>query len=178
MSKRSELNLYIQRVQRRLRLDAGVRGAAVIAAVALTSTIVLTLILNAYAFPERGLTPARVALFCLVGIAVCAALAWPLWRLSRARAVARSEAAFPEFEQRLTTFSEKEKAGEANPQSGLFLELLAADTLKVTNEAKPERLVTWKRVLALVAACVVCAAVLGWLVAARPGAVGYGASLL
>ena len=91
MSKRSELNLYIQRVQRRLRLDAGVRGVAVIAAVALISTIVLTLILNAYAFPERGLTPARVGLFAVVALAVCAALAWPLWRLSMARAVARSD---------------------------------------------------------------------------------------
>jgi hypothetical protein len=178
MSKRSELNLYIQRVQRRLRLDAGVRGAAVVAAVALTTTIVLTLILNAYAFPERGLTPARVVLFAVVGIVVCAALAWPLWRLSRARAVARSEAAFPDFEQRLTTFSEKEKAQEPNPQNGLFLELLAADTLKVADDAKPERLVTWGRVLGLAAGCVMCATVLGWLVAARPGAVGYGASLL
>jgi len=98
MSKRNELNLYIERMQQRLRLDAGVRGAAVIAAVALTTTIILTLILNAYAFPERGLTPARVALYAIVAIAIGAALAWPLWRMSRARAVARSEATFPEFE--------------------------------------------------------------------------------
>ena len=178
MSRRSELNLYIRRLQRRLRLDASVRGAAVIAAVALTVTVSLTLILNAYAFPERGLTPARVALFGAVAIAVCAALAWPLWRLTRASTVARSEAAFPQFEQRLTTFAEKENASDSNPQSGVFLELLAADTLKVAEEARPERLVTRGRVLALVAACVVCAAVLGWLIAARPGVVGYGASLL
>jgi len=178
MSKRSELNLYIQRVQRRLWLDAGARGAAVIAAVALVATVVLTLILNAYAFPERGLTPARAVLFSAVALAVCAALGWPLWRLNRARAVARSESAFPEFEQRLTTFSEKEKAPESNPHGGLFLELLAADTLKVAEEARPERLVTWGRVLGLAAGCAVCAAVLGWLIGARPGAVGYGASLL
>ena len=180
MSKRSELNLYIQRVQQRLRLDAGVRGGAVIAAVALLTTIVITLILNAYAFPERGVTPARLALFAVVAAVVCAGLVWPLWRMSRARAVARSEEAFPGFEQRLTTFSEKQAGAEAepDPQSGSFLELLAADTLKVADEAHPERLVTWNRVLALAAGCVVCAGVLAWLVAARPGAVGYGASLL
>ncbi|HKO18687.1 MAG TPA: hypothetical protein VJU82_07355 [Acidobacteriaceae bacterium] len=178
MSKRSELNLYIKRVQRRLRLDVGVRGAAVIAAVALIGTIILTLILNAYAFPERGLTPARLVLFAVVAVTICGALAWPLWRLGRARAVARSEAAFPEFEQRLTTFSEKDAATESSLEGGPFLELLAADTLKVAEEARPERLVTWGRVLALAAGCIVCAVVLGWLVGARPGAVGYGASLL
>ena len=75
MSKRSELNLYIERVQRRLRLDAGVRGAAVIAAVALTGTILLTLILNAYAFPEGGLPPARLALYALDVFAECGAQA-------------------------------------------------------------------------------------------------------
>ena len=54
MSKREQLNLYIQQVQHRLRLDASVRGAAVVAFAALVATVILTLILNAYAFPERG----------------------------------------------------------------------------------------------------------------------------
>ena len=35
MSKQNELNLYIQQVQQRLRLDASVRGAAVLIAAAL-----------------------------------------------------------------------------------------------------------------------------------------------
>ena len=50
MSKREQLNLYIRQVQQRLRLDAGLRGAAVIAFVALAATVILTLILNAYAY--------------------------------------------------------------------------------------------------------------------------------
>ena len=62
MSKRKQLNLYIQQVQRRLRLDAGLRGAAVVTLAALAATIILTLILNAYAFPAGGLTPARLVL--------------------------------------------------------------------------------------------------------------------
>src|ERR1035441_9561135 len=38
MSKRKQLNLYIRQVQQRLRLDAGLRGAAVGASTALAAT--------------------------------------------------------------------------------------------------------------------------------------------
>ena len=119
MSKRQQLNLYIQQVQKRLRLDAGLRGAAVVLFSALAATIVLTLILNAYAFPEGGLTPARLALLAVVVAAVCFGLAWPLWRLNRRRSVGRAEAVFPELQQRLVTFSEKDAAEDAG-QSGIF----------------------------------------------------------
>jgi hypothetical protein len=179
MSRREQLNQYIERVQRRLRVDASVRGAAMVAVAALAGTVVLALILNAYAFPERGLTPARIALFAVIAVVVCAGLAWPLWRITRRRSVGRAEAAFPEFQQRLVTFSEKELDADSG-QNGLFLELLAADTLKVADSdaARPERLATSGRLLALLGACVVCAGVLVWMVAARPGFMGYGASLL
>jgi hypothetical protein len=181
MSKRQQLNLYIQQVQQRLRLDASLRGAAVVALAALIATNVLTLILNAYAFPERGLTPARLALLAVVVGVVCSAVAWPLWRLNRGRAVGRAETAFPEFEQRLVTFSEKERAEDADAgPSGMFLELLAADTLKVvdSNAARPEGMVPRRRLLWLLCAGVVCAGVLVWMIVARPGFMGYGASLL
>jgi hypothetical protein len=184
MSQRDELNLYIRRVQQRLRLDAGLRGAAVVACVALVATIVLTLILNAYAFPEGGLAPARLALLAVLIAAICFGVAWPLWRLTWRRSVGQAEAKFPEFQQRLVTFSEKEAAEASGvdeaPQSGLFLELLAADTLKVaeSDAARPEDLAPRNRLLALLGAAVVCAGVLVWMIAARPGFMGYGASLL
>jgi len=182
MSQREKLNLYIQQVQRRLRLDAGLRGAAVIAVAALAATVVLTLILNAYAFPEGGLAPARLALLAVVVGAVCLGLAWPLWRLNARRSVGRAETKFPEFEQRLVTFHEKENAPEAGAagtaQDGLFLELLAADTLKVAEEAKPEGLAAQTRLMWMVGAGAICAGVLVWMIAARPGFMGYGASLL
>ena len=176
MSKRQQLNLYIRQVQQRLRLDASLRGAAVIAFVALVATVILTLILNAYAFPENGLTPARLTLLAIVVAAVCFGLAWPLWRLTWRRSVGRAESGAPEFEQRLVTFSEKEKTGE----DGLFLELLAGDTLKVADSdaARPAGLVPQKRLAVLLTGAVVCAGVLVWMVAARPGFMGYGASLL
>jgi len=178
MSKREQLNLYIRQVQQRLRLDASLRGAAIIASVALASTIVITLILNVYAFPERGLTPARLVLFGVVVAAVALGLAWPLSRLSWRRSVGRAEQGFPEFEQRLVTFTEKEQTPEQSAADGLFLELLAADTLKVVDTAEPVRLVPQQRLAVLVGAAVVCAGVLVWMIAARPGFMGYGASLL
>src|ERR1017187_5165325 len=180
MSKRQQLNLYIQQVQRKLRLDASLRGAAVVTFAALAATVVLTLILNAYAFPEGGLTPARLALLAVVVAALCFGLAWPMWRLNRRRSVGRAEAAFPEFQQRLVTFSEKEYAAEnaSSGQSEIFLELLAADTLKVAEDARPNGLASRNRLLALLGVGLVCAGVLVWMIAARPGFMGYGASLL
>ena len=181
MSKREQLNLYIRRVQQRLRLDASVRGAAAVALTALAATVILTLVLNAFAFPERGLTPARLALFAIVAGAVCFGLALPLWRLDKPKAVGRAESAVPGFQQRLVTFREKEHAPDADAgQNGLFLELLAADTLTIadSDEASPEGLVPWRRLAWLLGAGVACAGVLAWLIAARPGYMGYGASLL
>src|ERR1700735_2954867 len=111
MSRQNELNLYIRRVQERLRLGAWVRGAAILMAAALFTTLVLVVILNAYAFPGRGMTGARLALVVVLGLTGGFAVAWPVVRLNRRRSVATAEAASPELEQRLTTFSEKEKLG-------------------------------------------------------------------
>jgi hypothetical protein len=173
MSRQGELNSYIRQVQQRLRLGAGARGAAVLLAAALVTTLALVLTLNAYAFPVRGLTGARVALLVVLGVTAVLALILPVMRLNRRRSVAAAEAARPELEQRLTTFSEREQAGN-DP----FIELLAADTLKVARDAGPEVLVPNGRLLALVGAGAGCLAVLVWMIAAGPGYVGYGASLL
>ena len=181
MSRREQLREYIAQVRRRLRLDAGLRGVAAIGATALVATIILTAILNAYAFPEGGLAPARVALLALVIAAVCFGLAWPLWRLTVGRSVGRAEKQFPEFEQRLVTFHEREnaaEAGSADANAALFQELLAADTLKVAETAQPQELAPQNRLLWMVGVCAACLGVLVWLVAARPGFIGYGASLL
>jgi hypothetical protein len=175
MSRREQLNLYIGQVQQRLRLDAGVRGAAVVAAVALVATILLTLLLNAYAFPEHGLTPARLVLLAAVVAAAGFGLALPWLRLNRRRSIHHAEAAFPELDQRLVTFSEREQA--ENPLDP-FIELLAADTLAVAGDAPPARLAPQGRLLVLMGVGVACVGVLAWMVFAGPGYLGYGASLL
>ena len=74
MTKREQLNRYIQQLQARLRLEAGLRGAAVLAGVALLATIALALALNHYAFPERGVNPAPLSLLLVL---MAAAGIWP-----------------------------------------------------------------------------------------------------
>ena len=173
MSNLSELNSYIARLQQRLRLGTWLRGAAIFIGSALAVTIALVLILNRFAFPAHGVSGARLALAAALLAVAVFALALPLLRLTRGRAVRDAEAAHPDLEQRLTTFYEAERKG-ANP----FLELLAADTLQRTQYAQPATLVPDNQLFALSGTGITCLAVLVWMIAAGPGYLGYGASLL
>ena len=93
-------------------------------------------------------------------------------RLTRRRATVVAESAYPEFQQRLLTFDDREKKGD-DP----FLELLAADTLSVAQDAHRQtsypttNFISGRSRRGL-------PGVLVWLVAAGPGYLGYGASLL
>ena len=173
MSKQSELNSYIAQIQQRLRLGAWMRGAAIFTGTALVTTVALVLLLNRFAFPSPGVTGARVALFFALAVAAALGIALPLVRLTRERAVHKAEAANPELEQRLTTFYEKQREG-GHP----FMELLARDTLSFTQYSEPKMLVEDKRLFALGGAGAACLIVLVWMIAAGPGYLGYGASLL
>ncbi len=173
MSNSSELNAYIARLRKRLRLDAWLRGAAVLTGSALGVTLVLVLVLNHFAFPAHGVSVARLLIPVALATAAILGLALPLARLTRAHAVRQTEAAHPGLEQRLTTFEETAaKAGEP------FLELLAADTLPRVQAAEPSLLVPDNRLFALGGAALGCVAVLLWLIADGPGFFGYGASLI
>src|SRR5260370_29919464 len=94
-------------------------------------------------------------------------------RATRQWAVRNAEAANPALEQRLTTFQER-----ASKNYDPFLELLAADTLARTRGAQPSSLVADNRLFALGGAGLACLVVLAWMIAARPGYLGYGTSLL
>ncbi len=174
MSHASELHSYIARLQQRMRASAWLRGAAIFFGTALGVTVVLVLVLNHLAFPARGVVLGRLAIVLTLASAAVFGLATPLKRLTRGRAVARAEADNPELNQRLTTFEERAGEGGDNP----FLELLAADTLRHTEEAAPAVLVPDKRLFALSGAAAACLVMLVWIVAAGPGYLGYGASLL
>jgi hypothetical protein len=172
MSRQNELNSYIARLQHRLRLGAWLRGAAILTGTALIITVALVLLLNNYAFPRNGIAGARLALLAALAAVAGFGIAFPLARLTRARAVVEAEAAHPELQQRLTTFHERERDGDP------FLELLAADTLSRTQDAAPSSLVPDNRLFALGGAGLACLGVLVWMIAAGPGYLGYGASLL
>src|SRR6266849_1986213 len=124
MSLREQLHAYIAQLEQRLRWSTWLRGAAIFTGSALVATLVLVAIANARAFSQGSVTATRFALILVLAIAAAAGLALPLRRLTRRRAVGVAETAFPQFEQRLTTFAERDGRDP-------FIELLAADTLNV-----------------------------------------------
>jgi hypothetical protein len=173
MSFRDQLNSYIQQLERRLRLGAILRGAAILTSVALTATVLLVLITNAFAFSHWSITSARVALLFALVLALTFGIALPLNALNRRRAARQAEELYPEFKQRLVTFAERDvRAREP------FLDLLALDTLTVARGAAPTSLVPGKKLAAFLGAGAASLCVLVWLILAGPGYLGHGAALL
>jgi hypothetical protein len=173
MSIRDQLNSYLQQLERRLRMGAWFRGAAILTSVALLTTVVLVLITNALAFNRWSITTARVLLLFALAVAVSFGIALPLRALTRRRAARQAEEAFPEFKQRLLTFAERE------PQSREpFLDLLAADTLNVAQTAQPSSLVPDRQLATFLGIGAVSLGVLVWMILAAPGYWGQGAALL
>ncbi|MGH9639422.1 MAG: hypothetical protein ACRD3Y_05135, partial [Bryobacteraceae bacterium] len=172
MSARDQLNSYIGQIERRLRIGAAIRGAAILASAALAATVVLVLIANAFAFVSWSIISARFILFAALIYAASFGLALPLLRLNRRLAAAKAETAFPNFKQRLITFAERDASREP------FLELLAADTLDLARSSEPKRMVTNRGLFASCGFGLAALGVLAWLIAAAPGYMGYGAALL
>jgi hypothetical protein len=171
MSFREQLHAYIAHLEQRLRWSTWLRGIAILTGCSLAATLVLVTIANALAFSHGSVTAARFALVLVLAVAAGAGLALPLRRLTRRRAIGTAEAAFPEFQQRLTTFAERDGQDP-------FIELLAGDTLEVARFAEPQQIVTGRRLWISLAAGAGAFAILIWTIAAGPGFLGYGASLL
>src|SRR5271154_1799154 len=171
MTAREQLHAYIAQLEQRLRWSTVLRGLAILTGSALLATLVLVTIANALAFSHGSVTAARFGLILVLAIAAAAGLALPLRRLTRRRAVGTAEEVFPQFEQRLTTFAERDGQDP-------FIELLAEDTLEVARFAEPRQLVTDGRLWTSLFAGVGAFVVLIWMIAAGPGFLGYGASLL
>jgi hypothetical protein len=171
MSFREQLQAYIAQVEKRLRWSTLLRGLAILTGSALVATLVLVTIANALAFSHGSVTAARFALILILVFAAAAGLGLPLRRLTRRRAIGTAEIAFPQFEQRLTTFVERDGRDP-------FIELLAGDALKIARSAEPEQMITGTRLSMSLATGVGAFAVLLWMIAAGPGFLGFGASLL
>lgn len=172
MSAIQELRSYLEQLRRRFRLGAVLRGTAILAAVALVATLLLTVIISRFAFSRDSLWGARVVLLLSLVLGATFGLALPLWRLTQ-RWWTRAERAFPQFEQRLLTFSERDRDSR-DP----FLELLAADTLRVARTADVKTVAPDAVLIALLAVSVVSLGTLIWLIRAGPGYLGYGAAAL
>jgi hypothetical protein len=173
MSTREQLNSYIEHLERRLRLGAVLRGVAILTGAGLGTTVILVLIINLFAFSKGSVTGARVVLLSALAVAVSFGLAIPLSRLNRRRAVGKAESVFPQFQQRLVTFVERDRKGEEP-----FIELLAADTLATARRTEPALLFPQNKLAVALGAGIVSVGVLIWMVLAGPGYLGYGAALL
>ncbi len=171
MHSLDRLEAYLKRIEARLRLDTATRGAALLAIAALTATIAVVLYTNAFAFSDASLLAGRILLFLALALAAGFGLLIPLLRLNRRNAARRAERRFPEFEERLITIAE-------HRDRDMFLELLAADTLRVAGNAEPSRVSPGARIAAFASASAAALGVLLWLVLAGPGFLGHGASLL
>jgi hypothetical protein len=174
MNPLTSLTDYLRRVERRLRILALSKGAAITAAAALVFTVLAVLLANAFAFSDPSVTTARVLLFVALALALGIGLVVPLLRLNRRNAARETERKFPEFEERLLTFTERVRTNPEDP----FLPLLAADTLEVARQAEPARVAGRNRILSFISAAAGSLVVLIWLGTSGPGFLGYGTSLL
>ena len=138
MSFREQLRAYIAQLEQRLRWSTWLRGLALLTGGALVATLVLVAIANTLAFSQGSVTAARFTLILVLAIAAAGGLASPLRRLNRRRAAATAETVFPQFEQRLTTFAERDGHDP-------FIELLAGDTLEIARFAEPQEVITDRR---------------------------------
>src|SRR5215472_9049570 len=173
VSKWDQLDSYLKQLERRVRLSALLRGAALVTAAALATTVLLVLITNVFAFSQGSLSSARVALFLAVALAVGFGLALPLYALNRRRVAGKAEAAIPQFQQRLVTFAERDPSVREP-----FMELLAADTLELARGLTPQRLVPDTKLVMSLSAAAISLSLLIWMIWAGPGFIGYGAARL
>ncbi|HTB64585.1 MAG TPA: hypothetical protein VK727_00050 [Steroidobacteraceae bacterium] len=181
MKPSEELREYVKRLHTRLRLGAIARGAAILCGIALGLTPLLVLFANQFAFSAASVHGSRALLLVALALGALLGLAIPLWRLNRLRVIHRAESRFPQFQERLRTFvqrDDQDAAAGSGPGRDAFGELLAADTLRVADSARPASLVSTTLLAGLVSSGLVCVGLLLWLIRSGPGYMGYGAALL
>ena len=176
MNALDQLNGYLQRLEKRLRFLAVSKGTSLVTVSALVITVFLVWIINRYAFSPASLLWARILLFLSIAVAIAFGLVIPLLNLNRRNAARSAEKKFPGFQERLLTLAEKPNA--PNAKDDPFLELLAADTMRVAQTSQPERLASTGPMIGFFTSAGLAVAVLLWLILAGPGYLGYGTSLL
>jgi len=85
-------------------------------------------------------------------------------KLNRRKTAQAAERKVPDFDQRLLTIVERQE----DPAQRPFLELLAADTLELANQAEPQRLVGRSVLAGFLSTAAVALGALLWLILERP----------
>ena len=174
MNTREQLNQYLRGLETRLRWLTVSKGAAIGAGVALLVTLAMVLVTNAFAFSSTSLLIARAVLFLSLATAIALGLVIPLLGLNRGRTARRAESTFPQFEERLLTYVERDKPENRDP----MLDLLAMDAANVAQKTEAGKVAPPRSIFAFATSAGALGAALIWLIAAGPGYFGYGASLL
>jgi hypothetical protein len=174
MKPLDRLSEYLGAIERRLRLVALTRGAAVTAVAALALTVVAVVVANRFAFSNGSVVGARVFLFLGLAYALAAALIVPILRLNRRHAAREVERKFPQFQERLLTFQERVEQRPNDP----FLNLLAEDALNMAQSAEPRHVARGSMMFGFSTAALVSVLALLWLGLYGPDWLGYGTSLL
>jgi len=174
MKSLDRLSDYLGAIERRLRYLALSRGAAVTALAALALTVLAVLVAKSFHFSDGSVLGARLFLFLGVALAIAAALVVPVIRLNRRNAARKAEVRYPQFEERLLTFTEKMEANPRDP----FLPLLADDALVVAQQAHPTNVAKTSWIFSFSSAAVAAVVALVCLGMFGPDFWGYGTSLL
>src|SRR3984893_1923524 len=160
MNALDQLNAYLERLEKRLRLSAFSKGTSIVTIAALVMTVLLVWIINRYAFSPASLLWARILLFLSVATAIAFGLVIPLLGMNRRNAAKRAEQRFPQFQERLLTLAEKPNSNDP------FVHLLAGDAMKMAESNAPARLAPTGPILGFLTSAGVAAAVLLWLILA------------
>ena len=172
MSLREQLHAYIAQLEQRLRWSTLLRGAAILTGSALVATLVLVTIANALAFSHGSVTVARFALILILAVAAGAGLAAalapadpPARRGNRRNASSRNSSSASPLRRARRARSFYRTSGRRHAGSR------AIRRAEADGHRWPPVELAWRRRRR---ACVV----LIWMIAAGPGFLGYGASLL
>jgi hypothetical protein len=176
MSATEELRSYLERLRRRFRLGVVVRGVSLLVLLALLATVGLAFVTSRFAFSRESLWSARAVLIMALALGAAFGLAIPLWQWGQRWWTRRAERLFPQFEQRLLTFADRDGAGAETEQP--FLQLLAVDTLRIAQRTDVKAAAPDRLLVSLLAVGAVSLGTLVWLIRAGPGYLGYGAAAI
>src|SRR5439155_24147514 len=101
MNPLDRLSEYLRSIEKRLRVLAWTRGAAIAAGAALISTVILVMIANSYAFSSSSMLASRTALFVALALAMGAGLVVQFLRLFRLHVAREADYTFQALETRL-----------------------------------------------------------------------------
>lgn len=173
------LDVYLDRVRRRLRASLASRGLGALALTALLATVCGVYAANKLAFSTAGMIGARTLLLVSAAAVIVMLLVRPLRGLGARRAADEAERRSPAFGGRLDAWVDQTaRMRRAGAPASPLLDLLQEDTLRVAESVPVDDVVGRGRILSFAAAAVAAAAALVWLGSSGPGYWQYGASRL